>query len=160
MKNTRISFILSIVAIVGVLSVWTLWLFGSIKVSVVDLGTFVGVTVALLAIIVTIVLGWQLINAIEVREKIAEMEQTHRTVLETVRLQNEKNQSFIKLTHNLQAGLCDASSDSYCAKGLFIEAFGMPLCFASSYSCRPKQFEKQDSTITIFVWTNPWSVTV
>lgn len=124
MKNTRLSLILSIVAIVGVLFVWALWIFGSLKVSVVDLGTFIGVIVALLAIIVTVVLCWQIINAIEIREKIAELEQTHRIILESDRLQKENNQNFVKLTHNLQAGLCDASTDSYIAKGLYVEAFG------------------------------------
>lgn len=116
--------ILSIIAIVGVLSVWALWIFGSLQVSVVDLGSFVGVIVALLAIIVTIILGWQIINAIEIRAKIKELEKNHRSIQESARLLNDSNQNFIKLAYNLQAGICDGNTDSYITKGLFVEAFG------------------------------------
>ena len=124
MKNTRLSLILSIIAIVGVLSVWALWIFGSLQVSVVDLGSFVGVIVALLAIIVTIILGWQIINAVEIRAKIKELEKNHRSIQESARLLNDSNQNFIKLAYNLQAGICDGNTDSYITKGLFVEAFG------------------------------------
>ena len=110
MKNTRLSLILSIIAIVGVLSVWALWIFGSLQVSV--------------AIIVTIILGWQIINAVEIRAKIKELEKNHRSIQESARLLNDSNQNFIKLAYNLQAGICDGNTDSYITKGLFVEAFG------------------------------------
>lgn len=42
--------------------------------SVVSLDSFVGVIVALLAIIVAIVIGWQIINALEIKSKLAEID--------------------------------------------------------------------------------------
>ncbi|MBR5159826.1 MAG: hypothetical protein IKW84_09650 [Bacteroidaceae bacterium] len=42
--------------------------------SVVNLDSFVGVIVALLSILITIVLGWQIYNAIEMKQKIQELE--------------------------------------------------------------------------------------
>ena len=38
--KTKISFILSLISLVGVLSIWGLWIFGSMKLSVVSLDTF------------------------------------------------------------------------------------------------------------------------
>lgn len=123
MKNTRLSLILSVISIVGVFSLWALWITGVFKLSVVSLDSFVGIIVALLAIIVTVVIGWQIINTIEIREKISELEQTHRIIIENDRLLNENSKNFVKVAHNLQAGLCDGSSDAYLNKGLYIEAF-------------------------------------
>ena len=124
MKNTRLSLILSVISIVGVFSLWALWITGVFKLSVVSLDSFVGIIVALLAIIVTVVIGWQIINTIEIREKISELEQTHRIIIENDRLLNANSKNFVKVAHNLQAGLCDGSSDAYLNKGLYIEAFG------------------------------------
>ena len=42
--------------------------------SVVSLDSFVGVIVALLAIVVTLVLGWQIYNSIEIKEKIRKLD--------------------------------------------------------------------------------------
>ena len=67
--KTKITFILSLISFVGVLSVRGLWVFGSMKLSVVSLDTFIGVIVALLAIIFTVIIGLQIVNAIDVREK-------------------------------------------------------------------------------------------
>lgn len=123
MKTTKLSIILSIVSIVGVLSILMLWIFGCFKVSVIDLGTFVGVIVALLAIIVTIVLGWQIINAIEMREKIAELEQRQSVILDNERRLAENDQIHVKLANNLQSGLMSSSAELYQAKGQLVEAF-------------------------------------
>ena len=62
--KTKVTFILSLISFVGVLSVWGLWLFGTMKLSIVSLDTFIGVIVALLAIIFTVVIGLQIVNAI------------------------------------------------------------------------------------------------
>lgn len=59
--------LLVVVAIVG------LWIFQTKEYAVVSLDTFVGVIVALLAIIVTLVLGWQIFNLFELKQKLEEM---------------------------------------------------------------------------------------
>ena len=60
--KTKVTFILSLISFVGVLSVWGLWLFGTMKLFIVSLDTFIGVIVALLAIIFTVVIGLQIVN--------------------------------------------------------------------------------------------------
>ena len=92
MKN-KLPIILSLIAILGVISVWGLWLCESFEFSVVSLDSFVGVIVALLAIIVTVAIGYQIINAIEVKDEIKQLKQRQDIILE-----NEQ-----RLTDNGQA---------------------------------------------------------
>ena len=93
MMKAKLSIILSIISLVGVLSVWSLWTFGSMKVAVVSLDTFIGVIVALLAIVFTIIVGLQIVNAIDMREKMMQLQQRQDLILENERrmLENEKN---------------------------------------------------------------------
>lgn len=51
-----------------------LWCCNAGGFSVINLDSFVGVIVALLAVLITIVLGWQIYNAIEMKQKINELE--------------------------------------------------------------------------------------
>lgn len=122
--KSKLSIILSIISLVGVLAVFGLWIFGSLKLSVVSLDTFIGVIVALLAIVFTVIVGWQIVNAIDVREKMMQLQQRQDIVFENERRIIENGDNYIKLANNLQCGLCDSSADLYVAKGLFVEAFG------------------------------------
>lgn len=70
------------------------WNTGSFK--VVNLDTFVGVIVALLAILITIVLGWQIFNAIELKQKVNDLEQLKA---EFIKQQNTIQQLNYKTTH-------------------------------------------------------------
>ena len=65
--------VLSVVSILTVVAMIAMWICESRKMCVVELGSFVGVIVALLAIIVTLVLGWQIFNIFELKNKIEEM---------------------------------------------------------------------------------------
>lgn len=65
--------VLSVVSILTVVAMIAMWICESRKMCVVELGSFVGVIVALLAIIVTLVLGWQIFNIFELRQKMEEM---------------------------------------------------------------------------------------
>ena len=64
---------LSIAAIVLSLLVFALWAFEVIPHCVITAESFIGACVALLAIIVAFVLGWQIYNAIEIKEKVNEI---------------------------------------------------------------------------------------
>lgn len=64
---------LSVVALILVAIMFVLWCCNAGGFSAVSLDTFVGVIVALLAIIVTLVLGWQIFNIFELRQKMEEM---------------------------------------------------------------------------------------
>lgn len=68
-KKYNISLILSIIAILLSLGIILLWIVNASNLAVVSLDSFVGVIVALLAILVTAVLGWQIYNAIEIKDK-------------------------------------------------------------------------------------------
>ena len=122
--KSKLSIILSIISLVGVLAVFGLWLFGSLKLSVVSLDTFIGVIVTLLAIVFTVIVGLQIVNAIDMREKMVQLQQRQDVIFENERRMLENSENYIKLANNLQCGLCDSSADLYVAKGLYVEAFG------------------------------------
>lgn len=69
-KKNNLSLILSIIAVILSLVVIVLWIVNTKNLAVVSLDSFVGIIVALLAILVTTVLGWQIYNAIEIKEKV------------------------------------------------------------------------------------------
>lgn len=139
--RTKITFILSLISFVGVLSVWGLWLFGSIELSVVSLDTFIGVIVALLAIIFTVIVGWQIINAIEMRDKLAELEKRQNDLIENERILAENDRLHTKEAYNLQSGLCGEIAESHRTKGQYIEAFTFyhAALFYAILSERPNQ---------------------
>ena len=112
----KLSIILSTLSLIGVLSVWGLWLCESLEFSVVSLDSFVGVIVALLAIVVTVAIGYQIINTIEVKDEITRLRDTQRIIVE-----NEQN--FSKLACNLQADSSSTISQLHAAKKQYFESF-------------------------------------
>ena len=112
----KLSIILSVTALIGVLSVWGLWLCESFEFSVVSLDSFVGVIVALLAIIVTVAIGYQIVNALEIKDDIAQLKQRQSII-------SENEQHLVKLAINLQSGNSSSTAHLYAAKGEYFEAF-------------------------------------
>ncbi len=92
---------LSITAIVLVITLILLWVCNVWKLSVISLETFIGVIVALLAIIVTFVVGWQIYNTIEIRNKLSELDRL-KSILEEQRLKNQ--QIYHDLRHSVFIG--------------------------------------------------------
>lgn len=121
--KTRISIILSTISIIGVLSVWGLWIYGSLELSVVSLDTFIGVIVALLAIVFTVIIGFQIVNAIDMREKMSQLEKRQMEILENERQLAENDRLHVMEAYNLQAGINGEIAETYFAKGQYIEAF-------------------------------------
>jgi len=121
--KTKITFILSLISFVGVLSVWGLWLLGTMKLSIVSLDTFIGVIVALLAIIFTVVIGLQIVNAIDMREMMSELQKRQMNILENERQLAENDRLHMMEAYNLQSGISGESAETYFAKGQYIEAF-------------------------------------
>lgn len=122
--KSKLSIILSLLSLLGVLSIIGLWIFGSLKLSVVSLDTFIGVIVALLAIVFTVIVGLQIVNAIDMREKMMQLHQRQDVIFENERRMLENSENYLRLANNLQCGICDSSADLYVAKGLYVEAFG------------------------------------
>ena len=73
-KKSTWALCLAIAVILLCLLVFALWAFEVMPHSVVTPDTFIGACVALLGVIVTMAVGWQIYNAIEVKEKIAEID--------------------------------------------------------------------------------------
>lgn len=121
--KTKISIILSTISIIGVLSVWGLWIYGSLELAVVSLDTFIGVIVALLAIVFTVIIGLQIVNAIDMREKMSELEKRQMEILDSERQLAENDRLHVMEAYNLQAGINGESAEAYFAKGQYIEAF-------------------------------------
>ena len=121
--KTKITFILSLISFVGVLSVWGLWICESMELSVVSLDSFVGVIVALLAIIFTVIIGLQIVNAIDIREKMSEFEKKQMVMLDNEQKLIENDRLHMMEAYNLQAGISGGNADVYCTKGQYIEAF-------------------------------------
>ena len=66
---------LSAMSLIIVIAIIGLWMFKSQEISVVTLDTFIGVIVGLLAIIVTVAIGWQIFNIYEVKSQLAKIQQ-------------------------------------------------------------------------------------
>lgn len=122
--KSRLGIILSLIALFGVLIIAGFWIFGSLKLSVISLDTFVGVIVALLAVVVTIVIGLQIVNAIEIREKMSALEEQQKKYVEIEKLRDSNDLLRNKQIYNLQAGICGQSADLYIVQNYYVEAFG------------------------------------
>ena len=87
--------LLSIVAILMCLLAFGLWIFEVIPHSVVMPETFIGVCVALMGVIVTVAVGWQIYNAIEIKSIIREYAQKQA---EVERLQMQLKTEISRIT--------------------------------------------------------------
>ena len=122
MKN-KIAIILSIFSITIALSVVGLWIFGTFELTAISLETFIGFVVALLAIIFSIIVGWEIINAIDVKERMSKLEQRQDAIMEIERRIVENQQNYAKGINNLQSGISGASAELYVAQNRYFEAF-------------------------------------
>ena len=76
MKNLRFwAYTSAFLSIVISLAMIGFWISGVWELKVVNLNTFVGVTVSLLAIIVTLAIAWQIYNAVDMKNKVEELKQ-------------------------------------------------------------------------------------
>lgn len=78
--NKFFSIVLSIISLVISLIIAILWFCNVKNVSIVDPGTFMSVSVGVLSVLVTFVLGWQIFNVIDVREKIMEVSKFQKEI--------------------------------------------------------------------------------
>ena len=70
----NLSIILSLIALVGVVVLAVVMVCQNVSLSNVSLDTFIGVMVTMIGILVTFAVGWQIINALEIKSKLAEIE--------------------------------------------------------------------------------------
>lgn len=110
-------------ALIGVLILSCLWIFGSLEASVVTLDTFIGVSVAVLAIVFTVVIGFQITNAIDIKDRMTELERKQNEMVDNERRLAENDKLHTKESYNLQSGLCGQYADLCIDRGNYIEAF-------------------------------------
>ena len=94
--KAKAAFFMSSLSTLAALVVLGCWYFGTLELAVVTPETFIGVTVALLAIIVTLVLGWQIFNIFELKNKIDEVNELKKQFKEQ---QNNIQQLTLKNKH-------------------------------------------------------------
>lgn len=75
------------------------------------------------AIIFTVIAGLQIVNAIDMREKMSELEKRQMDILENERQFAENDRLHVMETYNLQTGINGESAGSHFTKGLYVEAF-------------------------------------
>lgn len=95
MKKENLSILFSLIALVGVVTVWGLWICNTLRLSVVSLDSFIGVMITLLGILVTFAIGWQIINALEIKAKLKE--------IEIIKMNLSKQQEdFVEFSNNIK----------------------------------------------------------
>lgn len=70
----NLSIILSLIALIGVVVLAVVMVCLNVSLANVSLDTFIGVMVTMIGILVTFAVGWQIINALEIKSKLAEIE--------------------------------------------------------------------------------------
>lgn len=114
---------LSIIAIALSVIMFVLWCCNVGGFSAVSLDTFVGVIVALLAIIVTIAIGWQIWAAMDLKSNIAKLDSRIQEV-ENIRDQFKKQEQDMKQLHyEAQHFSHIAIAETFRARNLFVDAF-------------------------------------
>ena len=93
---------LSIAAIVLCLLVFALWTFETLPHSVILPESFIGACVTLLGVIVTVAVGWQIYNAIEMRQMIRQIEEKQASLDESQRKLDAKLDEQTKHTALIQ----------------------------------------------------------
>lgn len=111
MKKENLSILFSLIALVGVVTVWGLWICNTLRLSVVSLDSFIGVMITLLGILVTFAIGWQIINALEIKAKLKE--------IEIIKMNLSKQQEdFVEFSNNIKCeNLLTVAEIRFDAKG-------------------------------------------
>lgn len=92
--------VLSITAILLCILVFMLWIFEVIPHSIISSETFIGACVTLLSIIVTIAVGWQIFNAIDMRQMMRQLEEKQKDIDEAQRkLDKEVRKNYSHSLH-------------------------------------------------------------
>ena len=97
MKKGSLAHICAYLSLAISITMLVLWCCNVGGFSVVSLDSFVGVIVALLAIVVTLAVGWQIFNSIEIRNRIEKLD----ALEEKYREHDKKNESITLLVPTL-----------------------------------------------------------
>lgn len=111
----NISIILSILALVLVSVLAVLLICRNVTLSSISLDTFVGVMVAMIGILVTFAVGWQIINALEIKGKLAEIEKLKADI-------NDQREQMYELAESTKHDSMLVRAQAFYRDGDFINA--------------------------------------
>lgn len=124
----NLSIILSLIALVGVVVLAVVMVCLNVSLANVALDTFIGVMVTMIGILVTFAVGWQIINALEIKSKLAEIEKI-KTDVNTQQSNIDKivariaydaavNRSYTlhKIGEHIKAFACTLEAIEHCLK--------------------------------------------
>lgn len=103
-KKSTLALLISIVALLLCLLVLVLWIFEVMPHSVITLDSFIGACMSLLAVIVTLAVGSQIVNVMEVRSAQRKYEEELKIAL--TKLQNQQKQMEDERHYNLHIHHC------------------------------------------------------
>lgn len=116
MIKKNLSIILSLLALIGVLVIIGLIIFKDISLCTITLDTFVGVMVSIMGILITFVVGWQIINTLEIKTKLTEIDNVKSDLDEQKEILKEttfKSQHHVSYTWALDAFDHEEDAESY-----------------------------------------------
>lgn len=96
--KAKAAFFMSLFSTLAALVVLGCWYFGTLELAVVTLDTFIGIIVALLAVIVTIAIGWQIWAAMDLRANIAKLDSRIQAV-ENIKNKLSEQENKMKQLH-------------------------------------------------------------
>lgn len=102
-KKINYAIWLSAISLILWFIVVMLWIFNVFEFSVIDSNTFIGVIVALLALIVTFVVGWQIFNIIDVKSQVSEISDIKKE-LNQLKENNEEDFNSMMHLHSIAFG--------------------------------------------------------
>ena len=106
MKNWSFAHLCAYMSLAISVTLLVLWCCNVGGFTVVSLDSFVGVIVALLAIIVTLAVGWQIYNSIELNERIKNLNTLEERLIKqdkTLKQQNNKSNHLITFIYGIEA---------------------------------------------------------
>lgn len=143
-KKLNVAIVLSIVAIALSGTMFVLWCCNAGGFKAVDLDTFVGVIVALLAIIVTIAIGWQIWAAMDLKSNIEELDQRIKQAEDTNNKLAIQEQKMKQLHYDAQhfsqialAETCKVRNDFVNAFRFYMSALNCALQLADPKNIQP-----------------------
>lgn len=116
----NISIILSLTAIGGVIVLAAVMVCLNLSLSNISLDTFIGVMVTMIGILVTFAVGWQIINALEIKSKLSEIEKIKTDV-------TEQKQSIDKIAARIAYDAAVNRSYTLHKMGEYIKSFASTL---------------------------------
>lgn len=106
MKNWSFAHLCAYISLATSVTLLVLWCCNVGGFTVVSLDSFVGVIVALLTIVVTLAVGWQIYNSIELNERIKSLNTLEERLIKqdkTLKQQNNKSNHLITFIYGVEA---------------------------------------------------------